>query len=61
MKNEKRLVMALIVLIVMFLVLLSASGGFENVTPQQTTEEGSVPLDEDLIVVGFSQLGSESV
>lgn len=61
MKNEKRLVMALVVLIVMFLVLLSASGGFENATPQQTTEEGSVPLDEDLIVVGFSQLGSESV
>lgn len=61
MKNEKRLVMALIVLIVMFLTLLGASGDFENATPPQTTEGESVPLDEDLIVVGFSQLGSESV
>lgn len=61
MKNEKRLVMALIVLIVMFLALLSARGGFENATPPQTTEDESVLEDEDLIVVGFSQLGSESV
>ena len=61
MKNEKRLVMALVVLVVMFLVLLGASGGFENATPQQATEDDSEPADEDLIVVGFSQLGSESV
>ena len=61
MKNEKRLVMALIVLVAMFLVLLGASGDFENTTPEQTAEEESILEDEDLIVVGFSQLGSESV
>ena len=61
MKNEKRLVMALVVLVVMFLVLLGASGGFENATPQQEMEDDSELVDEDLIVVGFSQLGSESV
>lgn len=61
MKNEKRLVMALIVLVVMFLALLGASGGFENATPQQAAEDDSDPVEEHLIVVGFSQLGSESV
>ena len=61
MKNEKRLVMALVVLVVMFLVLLGASGDFGSATPQQTTEDESDLADEDLIVVGFSQLGSESV
>ena len=40
--------MALIVLIVMFLALLSARGGFENATPPQTTEDESVLEDEDL-------------
>lgn len=61
MKNEKRLVMALVVLVVMFLALLGSSGGFENATPQQEMEDDSELVDEDLIVVGFSQLGSESV
>ena len=52
MKNEKRLVMALIVLVVMFLALLGASGGFENATPQQAAEDDSDPVEEHLIVVG---------
>ena len=61
MKNEKRLVMALIVLLVVFLIVLGASGGFENATPQQMAGDESDSVEEDLIVVGFSQLGSESV
>lgn len=61
MKNEKRLVMALAVLVVMFLTFLGASADFGSVTPQQTTDDGRDLVDEDLIVVGFSQLGSESV
>ena len=61
MKNEKRLVIVLVVLIVMFLTLLSARGGFEHIKPGQETEDESSLEEEDLIVVGFSQLGSESV
>ena len=61
MKNEKRLVMALIVLLVVFLIVLGASGGFENATPQQMAGDESDSVEEDLIVVGVSQLGSESV
>ena len=61
MKNEKWLVMALVVLVVIFLVICGVRGGFENAKPEQTTEEESSLADEDLIVVGFSQLGSESV
>ncbi|MDD7641868.1 MAG: ABC transporter substrate-binding protein [bacterium] len=61
MNNEKQLIMALIVLIAMLAVLLGASGRFENTRPEQTSEEESALVDEDLIVVGFSQLGSESV
>jgi len=60
MKNEKRLVMALAVLVVLFLTILGASGGFKSAVPEQTTEEDPL-ADENLIVVGFSQLGSESV
>lgn len=59
MKNENRLVMALIALVVLLLVLLVAGGGFQNVTIGENDIE-SYP-QEDLIVVGFSQLGSESV
>lgn len=61
MKNEKWLVLALVVLSVTFLVLLGTNGGFGDAKPQQTAEEESDLADEDLIVVGFSQLGSESV
>lgn len=53
--------MALVILVVMLLILLGARGGFTNVTPEQDTEEESMLMDEDLIEVGFSQLGSESV
>lgn len=61
MKNEKRLVMALAVLVVMFLVFLGASADFGSATPQQTAGDERDLADEDLIVVGFSQLGRESV
>ncbi len=60
MKNEKRLVMALIVVVVLFLSLLIANGGFQKTTPEDSNDEHEL-ADEDLIVVGFSQLGSESV
>ena len=60
MKNEKRLVMALIVVVVLFLSLLIANGGFQKTTPEDSNDEHEL-ADEDLIMVGFSQLGSESV
>ena len=54
MKNEKRLVMALIVVVVLFLSLLIANGGFQKTTPEDSNDEHEL-ADEDLIVVGFSQ------
>ncbi len=60
MRNEKRLVMALAVLVVLFFALLIANGGFEQTTPQEMEDTHALD-DENLIVVGFSQLGSESV
>lgn len=60
MKNEKRLVAALAVVVVLFLSLLIANGVFRKTTPEDSSEEEAL-VDEDLIVVGFSQLGSESV
>ncbi len=60
MKNEKRLVAALAVVVVLFLSLLIANGVFRKTTPEDSGEEEAL-VDEDLIVVGFSQLGSESV
>ena len=59
MKNEKRLVMALAVAMVLFLSLLLAGGGFRKTIPEDPEDEHA--LEDDLIVVGFSQLGSESV
>ena len=59
MKNEKRLVMALAVAMVLFLSLLIAGGGFQKTIPEDQEDEHV--LEDDLIVVGFSQLGSESV
>ena len=59
MKNEKRLVMALAVVMVLFLSLLIAGGGFQKTIPEDQEDEHA--LEDDLIVVGFSQLGSESV
>lgn len=59
MKNEKRLVMALAVAMVLFLSLLIAGGGFQKTIPEDQEDEHA--LEDDLIVVGFSQLGSESV
>ena len=59
MKNEKRLVMALAVVMVLFLSLLIAGGGFQKTIPEDQEDEHV--LEDDLIVVGFSQLGSESV
>ena len=59
MKNEKRLVMALAVAMVLFLSLLIAGGGFQKTIPEDPEDEHA--LEDDLIVVGFSQLGSESV
>lgn len=59
MKKEKRLIMALAVLVVLFFALLIANGDFEKTTPQEP--EDTHASDENLIVVGFSQLGSESV
>ncbi len=59
MKNEKRLVMALAVAMVLFLSLLLAGGGFQKTIPEDQEDEHA--LEDDLIVVGFSQLGSESV
>jgi simple sugar transport system substrate-binding protein len=59
MMNEKRLVMALALMLAMFFMLLAAGGG---ATGNETdSAEETVSEDEDLIVVGFSQLGSESV
>ncbi len=58
MRNEKRLLMALVLVIALFFALLVARGGFDSTV---TKEEQESPVDEDLIVVGFSQLGSESV
>lgn len=60
MKKEKRLAMALAVLFVLFFALLIANGDFEKTTPQEM-EDAHALDDENLIVVGFSQLGSESV
>ena len=59
MKNEKRLVMALGVVMVLFLSLLIAVCGFQKTIPEDQEDEHA--LEDDLIVVGFSQLGSESV
>lgn len=59
-KNEKRLVMALVVMMVLFLSLLIANGGFQQTIPADPDDAHTLE-DEDLIVVGFSQLGSESV
>jgi simple sugar transport system substrate-binding protein len=60
MRNEKRLVMALVLAVSLFLALLIASGGFTGKNTGELLEE-SEEADENLIVVGFSQLGSESV
>lgn len=60
MKNEKWLVAALIVLVTLFLAFLIADGGFKNAALEEPVKESSLD-EEDLIVVGFSQLGSESV
>lgn len=59
-KNEKRLIMALIVVMVLFLSLMIANGGFQQTIPDDPGDAQTIE-DEDLIVVGFSQLGSESV
>ena len=51
--------MALAVAMVLFLSLLIAGGGFQKTIPEDPEDEHT--LEDDLIVVGFSQLGSESV
>ena len=51
--------MALAVAMVLFLSLLIAGGGFQKTIPEDQEDEHA--LEDDLIVVGFSQLGSESV
>ena len=51
--------MALAVAMVLFLSLLIAGGGFQKTIPEDQEDEHV--LEDDLIVVGFSQLGSESV
>lgn len=51
--------MALAVAMVLFLSLLIAGGGFQKTIPEDPEDEHA--LEDDLIVVGFSQLGSESV
>ena len=51
--------MALAVVMVLFLSLLIAGGGFQKTIPEDQEDEHA--LEDDLIVVGFSQLGSESV
>lgn len=57
-KRKKRGFFALICLL---LTLCSGCGFFQNVTPKESAEEGTVDEEEDLIVVGFSQIGSESL
>lgn len=62
MRNEKRLIRALIVLIAMLLILVMANGRFEQNQQSQMTESENYPFEEEnMIVVGFSQLGTESV
>lgn len=59
MKYEKRLIRALGLLLALFLAVLAAGGGFPGRAMQGAQAEGQTQED-DLIVVGFSQLGSES-
>lgn len=60
MKKEKHMVAALILLTALLVAVLLAGERFQEVLPGDNLA-GSFPAeDEDLIVVGFSQLGSES-
>lgn len=61
MKNEKRLVLAFVLLVAALLIFLAADDGFSKTGNEADTVEDGAQEDENLIVVGFSQLGSESV
>ncbi|MBD5454540.1 MAG: ABC transporter substrate-binding protein [Lachnospiraceae bacterium] len=53
--------MALMIINFMFLGALSGCGFFQDVMSEETDTQAVSDAEEDLIVVGFSQLGSESL
>lgn len=53
--------MALMIINFMFLGVLSGCGFFQDVMSEETDTQAVSDAEEDLIVVGFSQLGSESL
>lgn len=61
MKNGKRMAAALLLLTVLLVTVLVAGDQFQDVPLKQNTGGSYPDAQEDLIVVGFSQLGSESV
>lgn len=58
-KYKRRLFSAL--LCALFLAAMSGCGSFQDVMPEENHSEKIPDEEENLVVVGFSQLGSESV
>lgn len=56
-----RLCMSIIMISLILLGALSGCGFFQNVTPEEADMQEESEAEEDLIIVGFSQLGSESL
>ncbi|MCM1086551.1 MAG: ABC transporter substrate-binding protein [Muribaculaceae bacterium] len=61
MKKRSKKMMGYLLVCCLLSGLLAGCGFLGNVTPKETSQDAMPDEEEDLIVVGFSQLGSESV